>query len=139
MYFLQDNTGATKKEELRRDLTVDERERLNVPDEDRPHIFWDCVTMYNCVQDVYKRFWGVDTNVDKIHFLLGRDMGTVEATILYMCIMMFIKYRIWKYKLANVLPKPRCIVNDLTVWIENLKRHNKWRIMLPIIRQHIER
>ncbi len=62
---------------------------LNVPDEDRPHIFWDCGTMYNCVQ-IHRRYRGVDTNVDKRHFLLGRDMGTVETTILYMSITMFI-------------------------------------------------
>jgi hypothetical protein len=128
-----------KREDLGRELTEGEREELVVPDEDRPHIFWNCSTVYNCVQEIYKGFWGVDTNVDKIHFLLGKDMGTVEATILYMCITMFIKYRIWKYKLANVLPKPRCIVNDLNVWIANLTGHNKWRIMLPIIRQHVRR
>jgi hypothetical protein len=123
--------------ELGRVLTEAEREGLVVPDEDRPHIFWDCPTMVNCVQEVHKKYWGVNTNIDKEHFLLGKDVGTVEATILYMSITMFIKYRIWKYKLANVLPKPQCIVNDVTIWIENLKRHNQWRIMLPLVRQRI--
>jgi hypothetical protein len=66
--------------------------------------------VYNCIQEVSKRYWGVDTNVDKMQFLLGKDMGMVEATVLYMRTTMFIKYRIWKYKLVDVLSKPHCIM-----------------------------
>jgi hypothetical protein len=61
----------------------------------------------------------------------------VEATVLHMCITMFIKYKIWKYKLANVLPKPNNILTDLTLWVENLTSYNKWRIMMPLVRHHI--
>ena len=84
-----------------------------------------------------KRYWGLATDVEKEHFLLGKDMGTVEATVLHMCITMFVKYKIWKYKLANVLPKSNSIFTDLTQWVGNLTSHNKWRIMLPLVRQHV--
>jgi hypothetical protein len=47
-----------KREELGRELTDEEREELVVPDEDRPHIFWSCSTVYNSVQEIYKGFWG---------------------------------------------------------------------------------
>jgi hypothetical protein len=126
-----------KREELGRELTVAEINDINAPDEDRPHIFWECRTVYNCIQDVYKRYWGLNTDVEKEHFLLGKDMGTVEATVLHMCITMFVKYKIWKYKLANVLPKSNSIFTELTQWVGNLTSHNKWRIMLPLVRQHV--
>jgi hypothetical protein len=126
-----------KREELGRELTVAEINDINAPDEDRPHIFWECRTVYNCIQDVYKRYWGLNTDVEKEHFLLGKDMGTVKATVLHMYITMFVKYKIWKYKLANVLPKSNSIFTDLTQWVGNLTSHNKWRIMLPLVRQHV--
>jgi len=31
--------------------------------------------------------------------------------MLYMLTNMCIKYRIWKYKLAGIIPKPNCIAN----------------------------
>jgi hypothetical protein len=51
---------------------------------------------------------------------------------------MYIKYRIWKYKLAGVLPKNNCIVKDIRNWVERLSQYNKWRMMLPLVRRHIE-
>jgi hypothetical protein len=122
---------------LGRDITAAEREGLIVPDEDRPHIFWDCPTVTNCVQSVYRRFWRTNNDVEKIEFLLGKDMGTVEATVLYMLINMFIKFRIWKYKLAGVMPVIQNIMYDLDQWTTQLAAHNKWRNMLLLLRQHI--
>jgi hypothetical protein len=90
--------------ELGRELTIAEKEGIVAFDEDRPHIFWDCSTVNRCIQDVYGSFWGNNVTVNKGDFLMGRELGTEEATILYMLINMYIKYRIWKYKLAGALP-----------------------------------
>jgi hypothetical protein len=68
---------------LGRDVTVAEREGLIVPDEDRPHISWNCPMVASCVQEVHRRFWGTNNDVGKKDFLLGKDMGTVEGTVLY--------------------------------------------------------
>ncbi len=93
--------------ELGRELTIAEKEGIEAVDEDRPHIFWDCSTVNRCQQDVYGSFWGNNVTVDKGDFLMGRELGTEEATILYLLINMYIKYRIWKYKLAGALPLTR--------------------------------
>jgi hypothetical protein len=122
---------------LGRDVTIAEREGMIVPDEDRPHIFWNCSTVSNCVQAVHRSFWDTNNDVGKKDFLLGKDMDTVEATVLYMLINMFIKFRIWKYKLAGVMPVTQNIIQDLRQWTQNLKAHNKWRNMLLLLRQHI--
>jgi hypothetical protein len=122
---------------LGRDVTVAEREGLIVPDEDRPHISWNCPMVASCVQEVHRRFWGTNNDVGKKDFLLGKDMGTVEGTVLYMLINMFIKYRIWKYKLAGVMLVTQNIFYDLEQWTHNLAAHNKWRNMLLLLRQHI--
>jgi hypothetical protein len=64
-------------------------------------------------------------------------MGTVEATVLYMLINMFIKFRIWKYKLAGVMPVIQNIMYDLDQWTTHLAAYNKWRNMLLLLQQHI--
>jgi len=122
-----------------RELTQAERDGLVVPDENRPHIFWDCPIVNACIQDVYRTFWGVNTDVEKKDFLMGRDLGIMEASVLYMLINMYIKYRIWKYKLARVLPKHNCIIKDVRYWVDMLTQYNKWRIMLPLVRRQVER
>ncbi len=121
-----------------RELTPAEREGLNVVDEDKPHIFWECTTVYNCIRDVHHSYWG-GRMVEKKEFLMGKELGTVEATVLYMLSNMYIKYKIWKYKLAGALPMANNISNDLKEWMNNLMKYNKWRIMLPLVRQHIQR
>jgi hypothetical protein len=50
---------------------------------------------------------------------------------------MFIKYRIWKYKLAGVMPVIQNIVHDLESWAGALTNYIKWRNMLPHKRQHL--
>jgi len=69
---------------------------------------------------------------------MGRRMVCAEAMLLYMCINMFIKYKIWKYKLAEVTPNINCIIRDVNIWLRELTRYNKWRIMLPLVRRQIE-
>ncbi len=75
--------------------------------------------------------------MDKKSFLMGKDMGILEATMLHMLSNMCINYRIWKYKLAGVLPKVNCIKNDVTRWMDELTWYHKWRIMLPLARRQI--
>jgi hypothetical protein len=111
---------------------------LVVPDEERPHIFWDCPTVNVCTKLVYRSYWGVDTEIEKKDFLMGRDLGLMEASILYLLINMYIKYRIWKYKLAGVLPKINCIIKGLRDWVEVLTKNNKCHMMLPLVQRHIE-
>jgi hypothetical protein len=108
-----------------------------LPDENRPHIFWDCNHVKRCIQHVHNSLWGGGEPVDKKAFLMGKDMGTVEATMLYMLTNMCIKYRIWKYKLAGILPKENCIANDVKHWLNNLTWYHKWRIMLPLVRRQV--
>jgi len=136
--FCKIKAEADMKARLGRELTQAERDGLVVPDESRPHIFWDCPTVNTSIKEVYRNYWQVDIDVEKKDFLMGRDLGFMEASVLYMMINMYIKYRIWKYKLAGVLPKNNCIVKDIRNWVERLSQYNKWRMMLPLVRRHIE-
>jgi hypothetical protein len=124
--------------ELGREPTQAEKDGIIIVDENRPHIFWDCEIVNNCITNVYRQYWGGGVRLDKKDFLLGRNMGIMEATVLYMLINMYIKYRIWKYKLAGVLPKVQCINNDVSNWVNKLIAFKKWRNMLPLVRQHIQ-
>jgi hypothetical protein len=135
--FCKLKQGNELKIALGRDPTDAEIEGLQVPDENRPHIFWDCPIVNQCVQEVYHNLWGGNGQVDKKSFLMGKDMGIVEATMLHMLSNMCIKYRLWKYKLAGVLPKVNCIKNDVTKWMDELTWYHKWRIMLPLVRRQI--
>jgi hypothetical protein len=91
----------------------------------------------SCVQGVYRIFWGRNIQIEKEEFLLGKETGIVESNILYMLINMFIKYKIWKYKLAGVLPLAQNIANELKDWVNNLTAYGKWKNMLPLVRQHV--
>jgi hypothetical protein len=75
--------------------------------------------------------------VTKEEFLLGKDMGTVETSVPYMLINMYIKFRIWKYKIAGVLPRQQNIANDVVEWTNKLTTYHKWRLMLPLVQRHI--
>lgn len=118
-----------------RELTVDEIERLVIPDENRAHIFWECITVGQSIQQIYGKVWEVNTGVTKEDFLMGRNIGTIEATVLYMAVNMIIKQKIWAYKLAGALPKVNSIAEDVKNTIRGLCRYQKWRNM---VRQHVE-
>ena len=137
MYMYKITIENQRRIELGRELTEGERNGLIVTDEDRPHIFWECNTVRNCINGVNQAYWGRNLVTDKKEFLMGKDMGTIEATLLYMLINMFVKYRIWKYKLAGVLPNIQYITNDLRNFINGISSYNKWRIMLPLVRQQV--
>jgi len=120
--------------ELGREPTTLELNNAQVPDENRPHIFWDCMTVQTVIQRVHNAIWETG-NVNKKDFLMGRNLGILEVTMVYMLVNMFIKYKIWKYKLAGVLPNENNILRDVRYWIENLCAYKKWRMMLALVRQ----
>jgi hypothetical protein len=123
--------------ELGRDLTQAELGNMQVVDEDRPHILWNCDSVQNCIQEVHSKYWGRNVAIGKKEFLLGKNLATVEATVLFMLINMFIKYKVWKFKLAGVKPKARSIINEMNDWVNKLCAFKKWKNMLPHKRQHI--
>ena len=99
---------------------------------------WDCHTVNTCIREVYNRVWNKDGAVDKKAFLMGKAIGFLETSQLYMMVNMVIKYRIWKYKLAETIPKTQAIVNDVNIFLEQLSRYNKWRILIPLLRQLVQ-
>jgi hypothetical protein len=123
------------QEELGRELTEQEVSALQIPDENRPHIMWHCPVIQECTREIYNKVWEKNGPVDKKSFLMGKIVGFLETSQLYMVINMFIKYRIWKYKLAGVLPMINSICNDTKNFLDNLKWYHKWRILLPLVRQ----
>jgi hypothetical protein len=50
---------------------------------------------------------------------------------------MYIKFKIWKYKLAGFIPRNNSIINDVRDWLEKLCMYHKWRMMLPLVRRLI--
>jgi hypothetical protein len=106
----------------------------SVNDETRAHIFWECRHVQDCIQTVHNAVWGTRM-VTKKDFLFGRDLGIMEATLLYMLVNMYIKYRIWKYKLAGFIPRNNSIINDVNDWLGKLCMYHKWRMMLPLVRR----
>jgi hypothetical protein len=121
--------------ELGREMTAQEIFALQIPDENRAHIMWACPIVEECTREIYNRTWGRNGAVNKKDFLMGRIVGFLETSQLYMIINMYIKYRIWKYKLANALPKVNSICNDVNIFLDTLKWYHKWRILLPLVRQ----
>jgi hypothetical protein len=125
------------RENLGREPTEMEIEGLQLPDENRSHIYWDCQHVRRCIQYVHNSLWGGVEMVDKKAFLMGKEMVTVEATMLYMLTNMCIKYRLWKYKIAGIISKANCIANDVKHWLDNLTWYHKWRMMLPLVRRQV--
>jgi hypothetical protein len=120
---------------LGREPTINELNALAIPDENRPHIMWECPVVNTAIREIYNRVWNKDGQVDKKAFLMGKIIGFMETTQLFMMVNMFIKYRIWKYKLAETIPRSQAVVNDVKLFLEQLCRFNKWRILIPLLRQ----
>ncbi len=63
---------------------------------------------------------------------MGKDLGIMEVSM----VNMYIKYKMWKYKLAGILPNIDSIIRDVQYWKDNLSSFNKWGMMLPpLVRQ----
>jgi hypothetical protein len=132
--FCKIKRQADLARELGRDPTVNEINLIQAPDDNRPHIFWDCETVQSAIQSIHNAIWNTG-NVSKKDFLMGRNLGILEVTMSYMMVNMYIKYRLWKYKLAGVLPNVNNIIQDVRYWIENLCFYKKWKMMLSLVRQ----
>jgi hypothetical protein len=75
--------------ELGRDLTVNEINDIQAPDENRPHIFWECETVQSAIQNIHNAIWNTG-NVSKKDFLMGRILGILKVTMSYMVVNMYI-------------------------------------------------
>jgi hypothetical protein len=107
---------------------------VNVPDETRPHIFWECGTEQETIRLVQHALWGVNV-VDKKEFLMGKLSNSIEGTSLYLLINLFLRYKIWNYKLAGILPKTGTIVHETEQFINRISSRPSWRGQLPLVRQ----
>jgi hypothetical protein len=132
--FCKIKMQADLARELGRDPTIDEINHIQAPDGNRPHIFWECETVQSAIQSIHNAIWNTGS-VSKKDFLMGRNLGILEVTMSYMVVNMYIKYRLWKYKLACVLPNEKNIIRDVRYWIENLCFYKKWKMMLSLVRQ----
>jgi len=106
----------------------------SVADESRPHIFWECKTVNDTFRFIQQALWGVNNMVKK-DFLMGKLANSIEGSSLYLLINMFVRYKIWNYKLAGVLPKPGTIVHETESFITRICNKPSWRGQLPLVRQ----
>ncbi len=135
--FCKINVKGNLSRTLGREPTAAELNAAIINDENRKHIFWECETVNRTYREVFCGVWETNAILEKKHFLMGKPIICVEATQLFMLINMYIKNRVWKYKLANTLPLVNNIINDTRYFIQKLVGYNKWRIMLPLLRQHV--
>jgi hypothetical protein len=106
----------------------------SVPDESRPHIFWDCITVNDTIRLTQHALGGVNI-MNKKDFLMGKLANSMEGTSLYLLINMFVRYKIWNYKLAGVLPKLGTIIHETEEFITRICNKPSWRGQLPLVRQ----
>jgi hypothetical protein len=102
-----------------------------VSDENRLHIFWECDVVQKCIKSIYMIMWGRDV-ISKNEFLMGKVAACREIAIIYQLCNIFIRYRIWNYKIANILPKSGSIANDLNILLNRFSEKPQWRGMLPL-------
>jgi hypothetical protein len=106
----------------------------NVSDETRLHIFWECGTVQETVRVVHHALWGVNV-VDKKEFLMGKLANSIEGTSLYLLINLFLRYKIWNYKLAGILPKTGTIIHETEQFINRICSRPSRRGQLPLVKQ----
>jgi hypothetical protein len=124
------------KNNLGRDPTLDEQNAAiqTVADGDRPHIFWSCPTVSNTIAHVLQKLWGINA-LDKKSFLMGKIAQNMELALIFQLVNLFIRYRIWNYKLAGILPKKNMIVHETENCIREIGRKPGLRGQLPLLRQ----
>jgi hypothetical protein len=106
----------------------------NITDETRPHIYWECGTVQETIRVTSRALWGVN-DVNKKDFLMGKLANSIEGTALYQLINLFLRYKIWNYKLAGILPKTGTIVHETEQFIIRICSRPSWRGQLPLVRQ----
>jgi hypothetical protein len=126
---------AELKRELGREPSEAEMEGAlpGISDETRNHIFWECNIVQDTVSHVNLAIWGVQ-NVDKKTFLMGRLGNSVECTAMGQLISMYVRYKIWNYKLAGILPKKGTIVHETECFITDICRKPNLRGQMPMLR-----
>jgi hypothetical protein len=124
------------KNRLGRDLTPAETEQefLTVPDEDRPHIFWACPTVFDTISHVLNKLWGQNVP-EKKAFLMGKIGQNMELTLIFQLVNMFIRFKIWNYKLAGILPRKSMIVHEVEILLTVIGKKPGLRGQLPLLRQ----
>jgi hypothetical protein len=127
----------TEKRLLRRDLTQLEEENVirGVNDETRPHIFWECPVTSDVISHVLRNIWGNNVIIEKKSFLMGKLAHSMECTALFQLINLFIRYKIWNYKIAGTLPKKGMIVHDVENFLNFIGKKPDLRGQLPLVRQ----
>jgi hypothetical protein len=121
---------------LGRDPDHDERALafLTIPDENRPHIFWECPTVMVTVTFVLDKLWGIQVP-EKKTFLMGKVGQNMELSSIFQLVNLFIRYKIWNYKLAGILPKPGMIVHETERLISEIFKKPDLRGQQPLLRQ----
>ena len=121
---------------LGRDPDPDERALafLTIPDENRPHIFWECPTVMGTVTFVLNKLWGIQVP-EKKTFLMGKVGQNMELSSIFQLINLFIRYKIWNYKLAGILPKSGMIVHETERFISEIFKKPDLRGQQPLLRQ----
>jgi hypothetical protein len=71
----------------------------------------------------------------KKDFLMGKLANSMEASLLYLLINMFVRYKILNYKLAGILPKSGTIIHETKEIITHICNKPSWRGQLPLVRQ----
>jgi hypothetical protein len=127
----------TEKRLLRRDLTQLEEENVirGVNDETRPHIFWECPVTSDVISHVLRNIWGNNVIIEKKSFLMGKLAHSMECTALFQLINLFIRYKIWNYKIAGTLPKKGMIVHEVENFLNFIGKKPDLRGQLPLVRQ----
>jgi hypothetical protein len=123
------------KRELGRDPSQIEwdAEIVEISDETRLHIFWECQTIQETALHTYRAIWGVN-NVDKKTVLMGKLGSNVECTAMGHLINMYIRYKLWNYKLAGILPKNGTIVHETECFINFICTKPNLRGQMPLLR-----
>ncbi len=66
---------------------------------------------------------------------MGKLAHSVECTALFQLINQFIRYKIWNYKIAGILPKKGMIVHEGENFINFVGKKTDLRGQLPLVRQ----
>jgi hypothetical protein len=91
------------------------------------------------ISHILRALWGNNVVIDKKSFLMGKLANGVECTAIYQLINQFIRYNIWNYKIAGILPKKGMIVHEVENFIHFIGKKPDLRGQLPLLRQlHVE-
>jgi hypothetical protein len=66
---------------------------------------------------------------------MGKVGQNMELTSIFQLVNFYIRYKIWNYKLAGILPKPGMIVHETEKFIMEIFKKPDLRGQLPLLRQ----